>query len=145
MELTYDIAISDATETTNALDVYVVTRPDGQVFRYDISKPFLVQVRADVETTEEAKQIAAMFPKSVGVKGGPIFHLSDGVTRGYIHMDVRLSADGVNQGTNETGIKRILSLVRHCAKNGITLTHTARWGNSSPRTISEYWNGKVAA
>lgn len=58
-----------------------------------------------VATPEEARAIAATFPKSVGVKASEISGSDEGT--GYVSFSVWLSPDAANKGKNETGLKRL--------------------------------------
>ena len=76
-----------------------------------------VEFTADVATAEEAREIAASFPKYLKVYGGKISGSplkEDGTTDymkslewGYVSMKAFLTSDGVNKGANETGMKRV--------------------------------------
>jgi hypothetical protein len=83
----------------------------------------------------EAKRIAALFPKSVGVKASRVSYspmvgsdeyggrhderdYSRSVSRGMVVLGARLMADGVNKGVNESGLKRAASFLKHAARLG---------------------------
>lgn len=95
---------------------------------------------------EGSREFAAQFPKSLRVMGtalstqynylDPACQNTGRVTVGYVKFQAKLYEDGVNGGKNETGIKRLKSFVKHCARLGIELQFTMPYTNS--RTEDEY-------
>ncbi len=78
-----------------------------------------------------AAAIAAAFPKSLRLRACSLSS-QDGY-RPYINFHVRLSADGVNGGFNETGVKRYRSFRKQIEKLG----HTAEWTMSYRNSLTE--------
>src|SRR4051812_40999062 len=71
----------------------------------DQSAPQGFRASMVVDTPEQAKEIAATFPKFVKVKGQR-YHAEDGM-KGLVSFHIGLSADGVTGAVNETGLKRL--------------------------------------
>lgn len=69
------------------------------------------QATASFDEPDEAIAFAASFPKSAGVK----VHGANATAR------ATLRGDGVNRGTNETGIRRYRSLISRAQKLGVTI------------------------
>ena len=88
-------------------------------------------VGAQVTDLETAKEIAALFPKMVGLTATTLSGSREGNT-GYLHFSVKLAKDGVNGGKNETGIKRLQRLLAVAAKNGLAVEYVANFSNSYP-------------
>jgi hypothetical protein len=97
------------------------------------------------ETIEQAREIAAKFPKSLRLRTGTCtgqdyydhqvidpryragYHHPDGIwshgwSTGLVSLVVSFRADGVNKGANETGLKRYRSFRKHTDKLGIKVT-----------------------
>ena len=83
-----------------------------------------IKAELETETLEQAKEIAADFPKSYKVKVGC---LATGTsTRGYIEIIARLTSDDTNGGKNETGINRFrkfLNKASHTFDQSSCLNH----------------------
>lgn len=94
----------------------------GGATRHHLDRPMSVEVQIEVETQELAAEIAATFPTSCKMRSGPVYRC-DAPVRGYVSCRVILTADRVNGGRNEAGIKRYRSVRRAIAKLG----HTAVW------------------
>jgi hypothetical protein len=107
-----------------------------------IATPLQVRASAELDTVEQARQIAAAFPKSAGLKpttlstyvkdeyGEPVPDPIAGrryqhITKGYIGFYVKLDADNANKGRNEAGIKRLRSLLRNIERLGHTYRYDA--------------------
>lgn len=73
--------------------------------------------------------IAERFPKSAGVRATHCSGDWDG-HRGSVSWQAKLSADRVNGGVNEAGMRRWRSFTRNAAKAGYVLRYSARYGNS---------------
>jgi hypothetical protein len=117
----------------------------------DSSTGLLAQISASIytETAEQARELAARFPKSAGVRANYLSGCEydvDLVTfRGPVPADKRhpwqcglvtwrvyLSEDGVNKGRNETGLKRYRTLRKHLGRLGIT----AEWDVRNVHTLN---------
>ena len=87
----------------------------------DYRRPTGYGAHLDVETVEEAKAIAARFPKSRKVRGTSCGGLRDGkyTTWGYVVLKTQLSPDGTTGTANETGIKRWFAFKKDCERLGI--------------------------
>lgn len=85
-----------------------------------------VSVRVDITTvnTEAATELRAALPKSLRLTG----------SGNWIGFYVGLYATGANDGKNETGIRRIRSLLKHLDKHGIALTFPEPRGNAITAT-----------
>jgi hypothetical protein len=93
-------------------------------------KPLFLDFQAIFVTEEDAVQFASQFPKSARVYGGSL-----GGRRGFegiTHTRINLRPTGLSGMKNETGIKRIKTIVRTCEKLGIELARVQRSGNSYP-------------
>lgn len=71
------------------------------------------------ESEAEAKALHEKFPKSCNLKCHPVRFIDSGEVKFLVEARVALFANGVNKGVNEAGVKRLLSIKKHCAKNGI--------------------------
>lgn len=97
-----------------------------------------------VETVEEARALAASFPKSTKVRGGSLStRTRDGepVVVGYVKFNANLVANGVNGGVNETGMKRYRSFRKHVAALG----HPIEWGTRYSNGIDEQTFERITA
>jgi hypothetical protein len=93
-----------------------------------------VEITAKCSTVEAAREIAALFPKSMKVRATTLTSYATGeaVVTGIICFRAGLRSDGVNGGRNETGIKRYRSLVAKLAKHGFSTEYVAQWSNAYP-------------
>lgn len=96
-----------------------------------------VALHARYETPEQAEAAAALFPKSCRVRVGTLGTYTGLGTPDYrtftlhtIHVSITLSADKVNGGRNETGIKRYRSIMKAINKAGLAVEWVAGCGNS---------------
>lgn len=106
-------------------------------------------VSAQVADLATAQKLAARFPKSAGVKattlstfvkdadGNPVPDPVTGcqyqhITLGLVYVQGKLSADGINGGRNEAGIKRFRSFERAAAKLG----HSVTYSTSNPHDLT---------
>ena len=88
-------------------------------------------------TAAEAEAYAAQFPKSWGIRGGSIS--GAGEYTGYVDINqVNLTSNNANKGINETGLKRLRTILAGLAARGITPTYTTPYGNSY-RSEAEFW------
>lgn len=71
---------------------------------------YRVELGITIDSPDEARAIAATFPKSWRVKAGKGWGLSGHY--GYVIMTVELGADGVNGGANEAGLKRLRAMAK---------------------------------
>lgn len=91
-------------------------------------------------TREDAQAIAAMFPKSLRVKGTTLSTFDHDLrdrtgeyrnfTVGFVAIDVKLTATEVTGSENETGIKRFRSFLKNCEKLGFEVEYKRTFGNS---------------
>jgi uncharacterized protein YggU (UPF0235/DUF167 family) len=88
-----------------------------------------IEATAVLETTEEAVEFVALFPKSVKMYAGRLGQY-EGPAKGYAQVRVTLTANGSNGGANETGIKRINSLLKVAKKNNIETIYSMTYENS---------------
>lgn len=96
----------------------MTTQTSSQLLTAKIeTSPYRLMMSIVVTTVETAKEIAARFPKSYGVKATtltrPIDHtnLDLGWERvGYVLAQAYLDSDGVNGGKNETGLARFAKI-----------------------------------
>lgn len=99
----------------------------------DGDEAFMARVWSDKTTEAEARTIAAMFPKSAKIEA---YGVTDGTRIVYWVVGIRgwisLRTDKVNKGVNETGIKRLQTIKRICAKNHIKFAYQRNAGNSIP-------------
>ena len=84
---------------------------------------------------ELAKEIAAMFPKSVKMYATKLAtytpgDYSDRFTVGLVNMEATLVANGVNGGKNEAGIKRVRSFMKNAEKLGFKTEYKMPYTNS---------------
>jgi hypothetical protein len=115
---------------------------------------FQIRVSAETDTVEEARELAAQFPKSAKVKAttlstyvqdadhNPIPDPVTGakyqhITKGYVAFYAKLEADGANKGTNEAGIRRYRSFARAAARLGHSVRYDAR-GSTNSLTADQF-------
>ena len=85
---------------TTTFELQAVTGPDGKVAA--------VKFFAFVPTVDEGKAIVAALPKSLRFTANGTYEMDHPVTRGCVDSGwIKLTADIVNGGRNEAGIKRI--------------------------------------
>lgn len=77
------------------------------------------QLRMDMPSPQEGEAFVARFPKSLGLKCRPLL----GTPMAEIHAWASLDSNASNQGVNETGIKRLLGLLRKLEEFGVPV----RW------------------
>lgn len=102
-------------------------RQDALVFLAEATADF-IQVSAVVETEADAQAVAAQFPKSLKLRGTSIHGSDWDGPRGYLSVRVQLSANGVNKGANESGLKRYRSFARHAGRLRYEVCYAASWG-----------------
>jgi len=73
----------------------------------------------DTATVEEAREVAALFPKSVNARAKGLWGSAE--HKGTVTMVAKLAADGANGGVNETGLRRARRFVKVCQDHGIQL------------------------
>lgn len=96
------------------------------------------------ETQDELQAFIALFPKSVKVYGTLCTTVA-GITLPYASFSVSLGSDEVNQGTNETGIKRIRKFVALAVANGYNIFRNDAYNNSLTQEDFDNLVGKVGA
>lgn len=96
-----------------------------------------IRLDARFETREQAEAAAALFPKACRIKVYALGTYTGLGTPDYrtftlytIHTDIRLNADRVNGGKNETGIKRYRSIMRAAERAGLAVEWLSFSGNS---------------
>jgi len=97
------------------------------------------------ETADQLEAFIALFPKSVKVYATTTTTLSDSTIKPQASFGVRLTADAINGGVNETGIKRIRKYISVATANGYELEHVRCWGNSLSDADFDDLIGKVVA
>jgi hypothetical protein len=115
-------------------------------FRVTASE-WAIEATLEVDTPEEAREIAARFPKSTKVRGQTLhtyIHDEDGqpvpgangdtyqtVYHGWVSFHAKIKADDVNGGRNETGIRRYRSFSKAAEKLGFIVEYDPKaFGNS---------------
>lgn len=136
MILEYDITLEQARANTDPKDLVARTRRDGYTSYWDASRPVWFKISQVVADQQTAQEIAAAFPKLVKLKGTGLRGSPQGT--GYLSLDINMAPGKVNQGANETGLKRIRALFRAADKLGIRLVRVEQWGNSSPYGAADY-------
>lgn len=110
-----------------AIEFYTQAFYGSSCGQSDERRPAHVEISAIVPTVEAAREIAATFTKSIGVKATSL-HRADG-HYGYLFMRVKLWADGSNGGRNETGIARYQRFRKACDKLGYAVHYGTRPNN----------------
>jgi hypothetical protein len=116
-----------------------------RTFRVAASE-WAIEATLEVDTPEEAREIAASFPKSAKVHGqtlhtyvadenGHAILDSEGchqtLYHGWVSFHAKIKADDVNGGRNETGIRRYRSFSKAAEKLGFAVEYDANaFGNS---------------
>ena len=91
----------------------------------------------DFETGPEAAEFAAQFPKSWGIQGGRTYS-SEGEW-GYVSTkNIVLMSNAANKGINETGLKRLRTVLAGLAARGFSPVYTPNAGNAYP-TEAAFW------
>lgn len=80
-------------------------------------------------TEQQARELAAQFPKTVQAEGGALG--GDPDHRGYLSVRAALAKNGVNGGVNETGLRRINRAIQ-VAKTLGTVEYHLDYSNSLP-------------
>jgi hypothetical protein len=139
MTVNYQISVGAAERNSTPANVFMFNRPDGHTFVYDNSLPEWFEARAKFANKAEAESFAAQFPKACGMKASEVAYWENGEKKiyGSITVKAKLGSDGINGGTNETGLRRIKSLHHACSKLGIALTMHRTYANASTVTIEE--------
>lgn len=90
---------------------------------------YWIKASIEVASVADAKALAAQFPKAIGLRA---LRLLGGPTEasGIVEFQARISADGVNGGTNEAGIKRYRSFRKHLDRHGIEVNWRMRYANA---------------
>jgi hypothetical protein len=92
-----------------------------------------------VPTIADAEKLAAEFPKTYKVRGGGLSGLDrDGkfCSVGYVNLTVYLWADGVNKGTNESGLARIRKALRKIGTGGFEYVEAYAQNAASPAELA---------
>lgn len=111
---------------TASYDFYAEQRGEGRVAQ---SVDFTIMAT----DAAELDAIVSLFPKSARLHRSSVStHTGGGVWIAYplALTHIKLLADGVNGGRNETGIKRVHSILRAAAKAGLAVDFAAYAGNS---------------
>jgi hypothetical protein len=98
-------------------------------------KPGHVDIAILAVDAVERDAILALFPKSARLHATSLSRMGtdeNGGSRtlGYISSTIKLATDGVNGGRNETGIKRLHSILRAAEKAGLVVEYSAAAGNA---------------
>lgn len=119
-------------------------RHDANTFEAQAT-PWNVKATLYVETPEQARAIAARFPKAAKVRASTVsawVGYLDGVewepdldnaVFGTVGIDAKIAADGVNGGRNETGIKRLATFRRAAERLGYDVVYRP------PGTAAQGW------
>lgn len=132
----YDISIPHATDETLP-ENRVTLGSDQHPYEWDIARPQYVTFRLLTKSISDAIAIVSAFPTSLRLKA----YGCCGNDNGSVALRVSVAPDGVNKGANETGIKRMKSFQRVCAKLGYAIEQADRTGgyvNRSPLTLADY-------
>jgi hypothetical protein len=87
-------------------------------------------VEAILATVAEAQALVARFPKSAGLRATGC-NTRDGVV-GHVRLRVGLEPNGANGGINETGLRRLRTVLRAAEKLGVPVAYGPCYGNSYP-------------
>lgn len=93
---------------------------------------YAAKIRAEVETAEQAQDLAAIFPKSVKAIGKAAYRLEDMTTRkfGVIEVEAIIKANKNTGEKNEAGIKRLKSAIKAINAAGFDVEYAAKdWNN----------------
>jgi hypothetical protein len=108
----------------------------GDSVRFEAS----LALARDASTKADAEAIAALFPKSLRVKGTTLWgheHNDTGEfvswSCGYVKFLADFRANGVQGAANETGAKRVASFLRKAAQLGYSTTWTQPYSNALTR------------
>jgi hypothetical protein len=93
---------------------------------YEVTDANRTTVSMYVETNEDAKAVAASFPKSVKVRASKAYGLANGkwTTCGWVTFCVEYKATGVTGTENEGGLKRLAAFRKNAAKLGFQVIKT---------------------
>lgn len=80
---------------------------------------FWTRATARFDTRDQAAAYVALFPKSTKLTSAEVVTAPGERNYFLVETSVRTAADGVNGGTNETGLRRIATIRRVAAKLGI--------------------------
>jgi hypothetical protein len=115
---------------------------------------FQIRVSAETDTVEEARELAAQFPKSAKVKATTLStYVQDAdrnpvpdpvtgrryqhITKGYVAFYAKLEADNTNGGRNEAGIRRYRSFARAAARLGHSVRYDVK-GYTNSLTADQF-------
>lgn len=106
----------------------------SQVWGGDQTMPQAVQFTAKVDTVEQAREIAAQFPKSYKVRGSSLASYATGETveTGIVTWNRRLNPNDSNGGTNEAGIAAYHRMVAKLDQLGYDVEWATPYANSYP-------------
>lgn len=85
------------------------------------ANPTFVNVRAELPTIEAAREFAALFPRAAKMRAEEVSTGPGRPDYAIVSVTITTAANGVNGGTNETGIKRLAGIRRAAAKHGIEI------------------------
>jgi len=90
-----------------------------------------VSVSAYFETHAEAVEAAAAFPKSCKVKAFACTVATEtGVVKGSVRSNAKLSANAVNHGVNESGVKRMNRTIDFILDGEYDISFDMKYSNS---------------
>lgn len=91
-------------------------------------RPASYAFHLEAANVEEARELAARFPKSCGMKAGTLW-TAEGA-RGWVSCQATLQADGVNRGVNETGLRRYRAVLAAAERLGLTVAYVPQAGHA---------------
>lgn len=92
------------------------------------AKGIFLEARLQTATAEEAREVAAMFPKSVKARGGHVTGIN--TDYGIVTVQANLVPNGATGEVNETAVKRWAAFKKHAARLGFELAYHAPYLNS---------------
>lgn len=131
--MTAQITITDRISTVEAR-IAPRRRWDDSVLHFTNST-YHIQASAYFPTADERDAYLALFPKSSGVKATRIGcrdENGNSVEYPGVRFSAKISADGVNGGVNETGIKRFRQVIRTVARHDLPATLDHMYNNQDP-------------
>lgn len=89
------------------------------------------ELSIEVETVEQARELAAQFPASTRVRAATLYTRDRG-DRGIVRVCIGLSSNRNRGEVNETGLRRYRAIVKRAEQLGIEVEWRAQFVNSYP-------------